>query len=190
MVSDLKWRTGFGWGSVVALTGGLGLVALSASVGRWVGAGITFFALAFVVMQYRKWNGEPWRKLHFRAMLAYARIAGLQQALAQAQGTPFDARAACRELGILLCGPDKSVAVDVMVESLAEEQGAYLADLFERHCSTVVPTLPQSDRSRVADHLRGVTLGPQLVIANVLENTHGHLEATKYAVALFNGDAH
>ena len=190
MASDLKWRTGFGWGSVAALTGGLGLAALSAGAGRLTGVVIILLALAFVATQYRKWNGEPWRQLHFRAMLAYARISGLQQAGAQAQGTPFDVRTACRELGLLLCGPDKSAAVDVMVESLAEEQGAYLADLFERHCSTAVPTLPPSERSKLADRLRGVTLGPQLVVANVLENTHGPLEATKYAVALLNGDAH
>lgn len=38
--------------------------------------------------------------------------------------------------------------------------------------------------------LQGVTLGPQLVVANVLENSHGPLEATKYILALLKGEAH
>jgi hypothetical protein len=169
---------------------GFAMAVLFSGLGRWAGAVVTALALAFMVAQYRKWNGSPWRQLHFRAMLAYARIAGLQQARAQAQGRAFDLHAACTELGVLLCGPEKGAAIDAMIESLAAEQGTYLAGLFDRHVSTVAATLQPSERSEMIDRLRGVTLGPQLVVAHVLENTHGPIEATRYALALLNGEAH
>jgi hypothetical protein len=190
MASDLKWRTGFGWGSVGLLAFGLGVAVLTPGVARWLGLVVGVLALVFMVTQYRKWNGSPWRQLHFRALLAYSRIAGVHQASAQAQSRPFDLDAACRELGLQLCGSDKRASVDAMIDELSKEQGDYLANLFQQHVSVIEPSLQAVDRSAMADRLRAVTLGPQLVIANVLENTHGPIEATRYTLALLNGEAH
>jgi len=190
MASDLKWSTGFGWGSVGFLVLGFAVALLTSGLTRRAGFLVGALALVFMLTQYRKWNGSPWRQVHFRALLAYSRIAGVHQANAQAQGRPFDLQAACSELGLLLCGPEKRANVDAMIDALSKEQGAYLVRLFERHVSVISPTLQQADRSAMADRLRGVTLGPQLVIANVLENTHGPVEVTRYTLALLSGEAH
>jgi hypothetical protein len=48
MASDLKWRTGFGWGSVVALGIGSVIAVLTAGLGRWAGVVVTVFALVSV----------------------------------------------------------------------------------------------------------------------------------------------
>jgi len=144
---------------------------------------------AYMVYQYRRWNGRQWRQVHFRAMLAYSGIAVREQANARDSGKLFDLGHACKQLGLLLCGEDKKSVVDAMLMELTSKQGGFLAGLVERHAAEVLPGAPFEFRRDVITRLRGVRLGPQLVIASVIENTYGEAEAARYAVALVTGDA-
>jgi hypothetical protein len=76
-----------------------------------------------------------------------------------------------------------------MLSDLTHLQGAYLAGLVERHAAEVLPGAAYEFRRDLAARLRGIRLGPQLVIASVIENTHGGAEAARYAIALATGDA-
>ena len=189
MASDLKWRTGFGWSAVlVAVSAGAAAVSF-AGVTRWLGIATAMLAAAFMIYQYRKWNGRGWRQVHFRAMLAYSGIAGREHAIARDSGRAFDFGNACMQLGLLLCGEDKKSAVDAMLMDLTRSQGAFLAGLVEQHAAQVLPGAPFEFRRDVMARLRTVRFGPQLVIAYVIENTHGRAEAARYAVALVTGGA-
>ncbi len=42
----------------------------------------------------------------------------------------------------------------------------------------------------IADKIRGLEFGPQLVIGNIVENTFGGEEAARYVIALVTGKAH
>jgi hypothetical protein len=189
MASNLKWRLGFGWGIVLIATFSV-LAALSFSgLIRWLGLAVALTAGVHMVYQYRKWNGRGWRQVHFRAMLAYTGIAGREQRLAREGGREFDLRGACSQLGLLLCGENNQPAVDAMLADLGRQQGSFLAGLVERHSGEVVPGMPAELRRDIAARLRGVRLGPQLVIGAVIENTYGGPEAARYAVAVAVGDA-
>jgi hypothetical protein len=189
VASDLKWRTGFDWSAILVIVSAGAAAVLSAGVTRWLGIAIAMLAAAYMIYQYRKWNGRGWRQVHFRAMLAYAGIAGRERANSRASGRAFDLGTACTQLGLLLCGEDRKSVVDVMLMDLTRVQGAFLAGLVERHAAEVLPGAPFEFRRDVISRLRGVRLGPQLVIASVIENTHGGAEAARYAVALVTGDA-
>jgi len=89
----------------------------------------------------------------------------------------------------LLCGEDKKAAVETTLTELTRAGGAYLAALVERHAAEVLPGAPFEMRRDLVAHLRGVRLGPHLVIASVIENIYGGPEAARYAVAVATGDA-
>ena len=73
IVTDLKWRTGFGWGVVAVLGISAAGFILAGGVLRWISLLVVLVATADMIFQYKKWNTHGWRKVHFRAMLAYAR---------------------------------------------------------------------------------------------------------------------
>jgi hypothetical protein len=189
VASHLKWRTGFGWGAVLVAASAGAAALSSAGVTRWLGIATAIVAAAFMTYQYRRWNGRGWRRVHFRAMLAYSGIAGREHAIARDSSREFDFGNACMQLGLLLCGEDKKSAVDAMLTDLTRAQGAFLAGLLERHAAEVLPGAPFEFRRDVIARLRAVRFGPQLVIAYVIENTHGGAEAARYAVALVTGEA-
>lgn len=190
MASDLKWRTGFAWGSGVLLTAsGLG----AALLGGWprvllacVAALVAFFMFA----QYRKWNKPGWHSVHFRAMLAYANAAGAELARSRAAGSAFDRPAACRTLALMICGAGKAPNVDAMIAALQIEQGNYLASLLRRHASELFPSAEDDRIQRFLGAMAQVEFGPQLVICSVVENSFGRLEAARYALALVTKEAH
>ena len=76
-----------------------------------------------------------------------------------------------------------------MLADLGRLQGAFLAGLVERHGAAVLPGAPLDLRHDIIARLRRVRMGPQLVIAWVIENTYGGREAARYAVALAAGEA-
>ena len=189
MPSNLQWRTGFGWGTLL-LPIVAGLAALLATgAARWIALAVAIAAGGYAVYQYRKWNASGWRKVHYRAMLAYANIAAHERSAAGQAGKDFDVRSACSQLGLLLCGEENRPAVETMLADLARLQGAFLAGLVERHSQAVLPGAPTDLRHDIIARLRRVPMGPQLVIASVIENTCGGREAARYAVALATGDA-
>lgn len=190
MTSNLKWRTGFDWGSVALLSIALGGSYITSGALRWLFAIIGGLVAMYMAHQYQKWNTAGWRGVHFRAMLAYARIAGQVQATSMAKNQPFDVVVACRELGLLLCGPGSEEAVDVMISHLLIERGSYLATVVGHHLDEVLPNLTQPSRAAIIERLQGVGFGPQLLIANVVKNSFGSCEAARYAVALVTGEAH
>ena len=189
MASELKWRMGFGWEPVLVAAC---LRSCLRSLRPALHGGWRWWWLlarpATPLYRYRKWNGRGWRRVHFRAMLAYSSIVRREDALARQAGRPFDVRVACSALGLLLCGEDKVAAVEAMLEELDRYEGAFLAGLVERHAAEVLPGASVELRRDVTARLRAIRFGPELVIASVIENIHGGAEAARYAVAVAAGD--
>jgi len=188
MPSKLKWRTGFDWG-VVVLAAGAGIgAALSGGPARWALASLALLSVAYMVQRYWSWNRNGWRCVHHRAMLAYAGIVGRGVEHAQGHGESFEIADACTALGLLLCGDDNRPVVESMVADLMRAQGGYLAGLVERHGREALPGAPFEFHRELLVRLRQMPLGPELVIAMVVENIYGGVEATRYAVALATGE--
>jgi hypothetical protein len=190
MATDLKWRTGFDWGSVLLLATGSLTALLASGWLRLVGLVLGAISAAFMLFQYRKWNTPGWPAVHFRAMLAYANVAGAESGRAQAEGRPTDRVAACRGLALLMCGADKAANVEAMIETLQAERGRYLVSLLRRHASDLLPSADATKFEQVLSDIGRAEFGPQLVICNIVENSYGELEAARYALALIRGDAY
>ena len=189
MPSTLQWRTGFGWGTlllpvVTALT-----AVLATGPVRALALAVALAAGAYAGYRYWQWNASGWRKVHYRAMLAYAGIAARERSAAGQAGKEFDVRYACSELGLLLCGEENRPTVETMLADLSRLEGVFLAGLVERHGAAVLPGAPPDLRHDIIARLRRARMGPQLVIAWVIENTYGGREAARYAVALAAGEA-
>lgn len=184
MVSGLKWQFGFGWGSVSLFVVFVVISLASSGIVRWIAVVITILTFAVLAVQYKNWNTRGWRQVHGRAMQLYAPIAGKETFNAKRANRDFSHVQACRELGLALTGKGREVNVEAMISALQREQGSYLASLFERHAQELLPKADVQQVSNFSDVLRRVQLGPQLVIANVVENTYGSLEAARYALAL------
>ncbi len=184
MVSGLKWQFGFGWGSVSLFVAFVVISLASSGIVRWIAIVITILAFAFLAVQYKNWNTKGWRQVHGRAMQLYASIAGKETFNAKRANREFSYVQACRELGLGLTGKGREGNVEAMILALQREQGSYLASLFEKHAPELLPKADVEQVSKFSNVLRRVELGPQLVVANVVENTYGSLEAARYALAL------
>jgi hypothetical protein len=184
MVSGLKWQFGFGWGSVSLFVTFVVICLTSSGIVCWITIVITILAFAFLVVQYKNWNTKGWRQVHGRAMQLYAPISAKEMFNAKRANREFNHAQACRELGLTLTGKGREANVDAMISALQQEQGGYLAFLFEGHARELLPKADVEQVSNFSGVLRRVELGPQLVVANVVENTFGSLEAARYALAL------
>jgi hypothetical protein len=190
MTSNLKWRMGFGWGATLCLAGSMALAVFASGLLRLAGVAGVIIAGIFSIFQYKKWNSKGWRQIHFRAMLAYARCAGEESAEAQQQGRQFNRANSCRNLGIAISGWDRAANVEAMVLALEQEKGDYLARLIETNAEKLLPQLSPTELSEITNQLRRFELGPELVVANIVENTFGSMEAACYALALLTREAH
>jgi hypothetical protein len=188
MASDLKWRMGFGRGPILVLLCAGIAATLFTGMAQWLAIGVAVLALVYVGYQYRRWNARGWRRVHFRAMLAYSEIARREDAIARRSGREFDLQRACSELGLLLCGEDRKAVVDTMLAELRRYEGAFLVGLVERHAGNVLPGAGVDLRRAIDARLRTVRFGPELVIASVIENIYGGSEAARYAIAVAAGD--
>ena len=191
MASDLKWRTGFGWGFVFVLLATLILAIFASGWLRWAALVLALLAALFMVAKYRMWNAKGWTSVHYRGMLLFSGLAGLESGRAEAEGRPLDRVAPCRELALNLYGP----GFEVMFEKLQREEGSYLASLLEQHKSDLFPGAEEAEEAdeafgRIVSEVREkAQLGPELVICNVVENEFGSLEAARYALAMIEGEA-
>jgi len=64
-----------------------------------------------------------------------------------------------------------------MISGLASEQGDYFAGILRKFGARATPKLNSETISLMAERLRSIEFGPQLVIGNVIENTFGGEEA-------------
>jgi hypothetical protein len=190
MMPDLRWRMGFGSLSVACLVLSGVTALLTSGLMRWIASAASALVLIYMIARYRKWNGSGWRRVHFRAMLAYASIAGKESAEASREHREFDRIRACRQLGYAICGGQSAAAVDEMVLALTREEGQYLAALLREHVEEVLPNATDMQLTAITEGFRKIRFGPQLIIANVIENSFGAVEAARYGLALLSGKAH
>lgn len=190
MTSNLKYRAGFGWMGVVLIAAMIVIALVTSGVIRFAAAAATVAIFLFMAYQWRKWNKRGWHQVHFRAMLVYASTTGEEMARAESEGQPFSKVNACRTLARAMVGREREANADAMVDALVREQGSYFADLVEKHGVKASPELDAKALKTITETVRQFEFGPELVIANVVENSFGGEEAARYVMALLTKEAH
>jgi hypothetical protein len=151
---------------------------------KWIAIVLAVFTFLLMLTRYNRWNGAGWRKVHGRAMLAYASLAGEEMALSRQEGRQFNPENPCRKLAYRLVGYGKQNEADAMVNALVLEQGQYFSHLISLYGHEVEPRLSEQQLMKLQEVTDQFEIGPQLVIGNVIENTFGGEEATKYVMAI------
>lgn len=189
MSSSLYWRMGFGWTTVFFLV--ILLIGIISFKGVPKGISIALFILVSSYACYRvySWNGSPWRRVHGRGMLVYATCAGSERATSLEENRDFSSELACYQMAIQICGANKEMEVSMMIGELSGEKGSYFANLIARFGKDVDARLTDDAIEALTDITRKIDLCPQLIIANIIENTYGQLEATRYSIAVLTGKA-
>lgn len=189
MVSDLRWKLGFGWTNLALLIILFSLSIYFKGVMRGITGTLFTFICIFTCYRYYQWNSTPWRKVHGRAMLLYAKHASIESSTANRENRSFEIENACCRMALEMCGNNNELNVTIMIGCLSEEQGNYLARLLEDHLISLLPNIQHEAILEIISTAKKIPLCPQLVIANIIENTFGPIEATKYALALLSGEA-
>lgn len=184
----IAWYFGFGWVSILTVVAcGVGINLLTGPV-TWV-LYVPFLLVAlYMTVRFRLFNAQPWRRVHARAMISYARLAGQEYDAAKEGGREFDIKAPCRAL-----------AAEQLSGTGTEEIEALLGDGRKAYYKEVVDAYPEVFLSgiredRHAAALQGVRrdieaseLGPDVVIAKLIERKHDRREAANYLRALLMG---
>jgi hypothetical protein len=190
MVSNLKWRTGFGWTSLLAFVVSVAISAITAGVLRGMLLAFAILLAVWLSYKYYTYNGSPWRKTHFRGMLLYSAAAGKEANLAKIENRSFNVLNPVKEMALLMCGKSKEDNVSAMIDDLRKEQGGYYVSLFISNASSVFPKMNETTITNIVQALEEMKFSPQSVICNIVENTYGGKEATKYILALITKKAY
>ncbi len=190
MASYLKLKAGFGWPLLLLFLAFLVAVIIFGGVARVVFIVLTLFFGFWLGCMCYTYNGSPWRRVHFRGMLLYAAAFGKEMALSQAEGRTYNVVNACRDMALFMCGPEKEIFVNAMIEELVEEKGDYFVRLLESYHAMVFPKATDEQISSIIETVRKIDFGHQLVIGNIIENTYGGKEAARYVLAILTGRAY
>jgi hypothetical protein len=186
-VSGLMWRAGFGWVLVDLLTVATASAIFLGGTGRIAAVSVALLILFLVFYRWHRWNRRGWPQLYHRAMLLYAQISKLEAKRAERENRSFDKVEACRALALtMILGKWRNVSVEAMISGLVGDQGDYFVDILRQFSARAAPRVTIS---LMAERLRSIEFGPQLVIGNIIENTFGGEEAARYAIALATGKA-
>ncbi len=189
MVSNLYWQFGFGWYHTIIMFSCIFFTYYLKGVPRGIFLTLSAFLIIFSLYRYYRWNNRPWRKLHGRGMLLYARYAGIEEAMSTREQRPFSVVIACTAMALDMCGVHKEPHVSTMVTALEEEKGLYFMHLINDYRQRIDCNISDLDLAEILESVIKVKMCPQLVIANIIENTYGAAEAAKYVIALSRGDA-
>jgi hypothetical protein len=176
---------------------------LTLEVSYWFAIGLIFFSLLKAYSWYR-YNGRPWRKIHYKSMVIYAEAAGREMAMAKAKNVEFNLRKALISFtemlsikGFLpLASPEKIVEREFdRIENFKDRS------LIKEHCIKVV------FKNSSLENLEGIdvmtekilnemqsgikenynSLIVRLIIAAAIENIYSSADRGEYLYEYFNG---
>jgi len=185
---NFSWFFGFGWVSVLALVvTGIGINLLSGPV-VWL-LYIPFLVVAiYMTVRFRLYTMHPWRRVHSRAMLYYAKYAEREYNQSQKAGRDFAAAAPCQELARTMFEEN-----DMDVAQLLTDEGRkrYYKALVREFPEIFLKSFTNENESVVLEKIdRDIDasqLGPDILIARELELKYSRKEAATYLQSLMLG---
>ena len=180
----IDWYLGFGWAIIATFVAcGIAINVLEGWT-KWI-MYVPFLLVGIhMSIRFRAYSTQPWRRVHHRTMIDYAKLAETELQSSAADGRPFDAGRPCLQLGQTMFSEETAK------QFLAERKDYY---------RSLVETWPQvfleqvtSDRAKqvldsVSEDIEASELGPDVLIAKQIEQLHGGKESARYLRALMVG---
>jgi hypothetical protein len=184
----ISWYFGFGWLSILTVAAcAVGINRLGGAIAWALYVPFLLVAL-YMTVRFRLFNAQPWRRVHARAMIAYARLAEQEYEAARKAGREFDIVVPCRGLAEHILGRSPSAEIDSLV---GEGRKRYYAELAEAYPLAFLKGVGEDRRDAVLAGVRrdieASKLGPDIVIAKAIERKHNRREAANYLQALLLG---
>lgn len=182
---NIGWKLGFGWPAV--------LLAAAAGAGSyyfadgWLHWGLYFLfavTVAFMLVKYRLYLREPWRRVHAQGMDIFRELTKAEAAAAGQEGRPLDMAKVCGQLASRL----EAAAGDRLADA---GRKAYYRELVETYPAFFTKAVAPEKRAEalglVLKDIEASRLGPDIVVAVAVEGRYGQMEAARYLLALASG---
>jgi hypothetical protein len=179
---------GFGWSSILTVVAcGVGINLLTGPVAWALYVPFLLVAL-YMTVRFRLFNAQPWRRVHARAMIAYGRLAGQEYDSAKEGGREFDITAPCRAFAAEQLPGIGSEEIEAL---LGSGRKRYYSQLVDAYPEVFLRGIGEARHPAVLESVRrdieASDLGPDIVIAKVIERRHDRREAANYLHALLLG---
>ncbi len=186
-MSKIRYLCGFGWGTLILFAALLAISVHFTGPISWISSVLLTFVTCYMLYQIWKYNGSPWRRIHFRAMLLYAHAAGIESYLAEREKRSFQTGNACQSLANYYIVDEVDAYSTISILDMFG--GKHVADALINHKRELFPQINEELFKDMINHLYSLKLCPQIVIAKIIDQTYGEKETAKYAYALLTGDA-
>lgn len=182
----IAWHLGFGWPSIATVVAcGIGIQFLPAPFSLVLYIPFLVVAL-YMSVRFRLFTRQPWRRFHARAMASFGRLAANEYEAARREGRDYDIRNPCRSLARELFGDDGGELLD------DAGRKAYYRGLATEFAPLFVEGVADDRRNQVAagiaSDIEASRLGPDVLVARMIETRHSRREAANYLRALMAGE--
>ena len=171
-------------------------VALALFVNTWWWLSVGFLTI-WIIYQWYRHNGRPWRKIHFKATLLHAACAGYEDAKATAENRDFDTEAVLNDL-VKRSNPDwKSEDIRLFVDREYDRCRDFYDEQHIRHeLVRITKKLPMDrainefiDSAKKTFNTSDNGFMLRMVIAGLIEDQYGSAQRGEYMLNVLRGKA-
>ncbi len=184
----ISWFFGFGWTSILTVVAcGIGINLLSDPVAWALYVPFLLVAL-YMTVRFRIYSTQPWRRVHSRAMIAFGDLAEAEYEAAKRENREYDIHIPCNGLARQLFGDGSDVASALLLDG---KRKTYYKELVKAFPEVFLSGVAEARRDTVLggidQDIEASKLGPDILIAKMIEQKHSRAEAANYLHALMLG---
>jgi hypothetical protein len=184
----IAWFLGFGWGSILTLAVCGAVINFLSGPLAWALYAPFLFVALYMTARFRLHSTQPWRRAHDRAMIDFGELAGAEHDAARRDGREYDAAVPCAGLAARLFGEG-----DAGVSGHLSDEGrkSYYRELVKEFPRVFLEGIAEERKKAVLDgidrDIDASRIGPDILIARMIERKYSRAEAARYLRALMLG---
>jgi hypothetical protein len=184
----ISWYLGFGWVSIVTVvSSGVGINLLNGWQ-HWLFYIPFLITAVYMSVRFRLFTTQLWRRVHYRAMIPYGKIAVKEYDAAKKENREFNIEIPCRELAELMFGQDQAQRMNLLGTDVRTKYYNGLVESYPQvFLEGIKPERHKNVLSGVYRDINACELGPDIVIAKEIELKHNQFEVARYLHAMLLG---
>ena len=185
---QISWFLGFGWVSIVTLVvSGVAINMLSGPI-VWVMYAPFLIVALYMTVRFRLFTMHPWRRVHSKTMLKFAKFAVREHDSAKADGREYDIRKPCEALLDAMFDEQDRESASLLSE---EQRKNYYRGLVAEFPDVFLKSFTSSDPKTILQHIdkdiEASEIGPDVLITRGIELKYSRKEAATYLQSLMLG---